>query len=252
MRQILCYLLIFITHSIFAQQPKTQPLNVEGQDLSSLWLTEYPRLNEGKEIRKTEPVGYFGDNYWRFYIHLISIIQNPENTNEYFVYGKNRLKGKISEIQGTIKIESTEVYVKEFTEGIREGVIKGTYQLNEDGKKSGTGTFIGTFETSVMISDNKIQYSTLYWFADGFMNNQFEGVWTSYSTNKSYVCNWGDYRVPNRKGFDIGAGEMGVNSTFEKNGWENFSLATYPIANSDEHRQLIEEAKKKEAEEWWK
>ncbi len=252
MRQIFYYLLLFITHSIFAQQPKTQPLNIESRDISSLWLTEHPRLNEGKEIHKDEPVGYFGDNYWRFYIHLISIIQNPENPNEYFVYGKNRLKGKICEIQGTLKIESAEVYDQEFAEGIREGTIKGSYQLNEDRKKSGTGKFTGTFDTYVMIIDNKMQYSTLYWYADGFMNNQFEGVWTSYSTGKSYVCNWGDYRIPDRTDFDIGAGEMGVNPKYVKNGWENFELATFPIANSDEHRKQIEEAKTREAEEWWK
>ncbi|SMD37014.1 hypothetical protein SAMN04488029_3191 [Reichenbachiella faecimaris] len=227
-------------------------MNINGKDLSTVWLTEYPRFNEGKEIRKTEPVGYFGQNYWRFYIHFISIIQNPENPNEYFVYGKNRLKGNISEIQGTLKIESAEVYEEEFSEGIREGIIKGTYQLNEDRKKSGTGKFTGTFETYVMISDNNIQYSTLYWYADGFMNNQFEGTWTSFSSGKSYICNWGDNRIPNRQGFDIGAGQMGVHPDYEKNGWENFELATFPIANSDEHRRQIEEAKKKEAEEWWK
>ncbi len=248
MRLIFCYFLLFVTHSILAQPTKTQPLNIENEDLSSLWLKEYPRFHEGKELSKNEPVGYFGENYWRFYVHFISIIQNPNNPKEYFVYGKNKLKGNISEIQGTLKIETAEAYKEEFTEGYREGIIKGKYQLNEDRKKSGTGKFTGTFETYVMIRNNKIEYSTLNWFADGFMNNQFEGVWTSYSTDKSYICNWGDYRVPNRKGLDIGAGQMGVHPEYEKYGWEGFNLATLPIGDT----LKIQQAQKKEAEEWWK
>ena len=251
--KLILSLLIFCTTTLaFAQEnAELKPFNLGGQDISSIWLTEYPITNEGKEINRLEPLGYFGDNYQRFYIHFISVIQNPKDKNEYFIYGKNRLKGNISEIQGTLTIEEVSVYVESDFPDYSEGIIKGSYSLLEDAKKKGTGSFQGKFETNVMIKDNKVEYSTLYWFADGFSNNQFEGTWISYLTGTKRTCNWGDYRVPAREQFDIGAGQMGVHPDYEQNGWESFELATFPIANSEEHRKRIEQAKKVEAEKWW-
>jgi hypothetical protein len=261
MRLTILTTLLCLNLCLYSQENANISLDVESYDVSRIWLTEYPITKwlteppvvvEEREYKQPEPVGYFGEKYYRFYIHLISIVQNQEDKSEYFVYGKNKLKGNISEFQGTIKIENAELFNSGITEGVNEGTLKGSYTFYEDPKKSGTGQFQGVFETYIMTVNNELHYNTVSWFADGFCNNQFEGTWTSYSTGTEYVCNWGDYRIPNRRGFDIGAGQMGVNSEFIKNGWENFELATFPIANSDEHRKQIDEAKKKEAEEWWK
>jgi hypothetical protein len=36
-------------------------------------------------------LGFIGENYQRFHIHFISIIQNPLNPYEYFAYGKTKV-----------------------------------------------------------------------------------------------------------------------------------------------------------------
>ncbi|MCE7992899.1 MAG: hypothetical protein HEP71_13000 [Roseivirga sp.] len=249
MKQLLYLYLILLTSVTLAQEPaETAAPDIEAKDLSHLWLNKFPISHEGKEYKRPEPVGYFGEDYQRFFMHFISIIQNPSDKSEYLIYGKTRLKGKISEIQGILKIEEIEVHKEE----PETGIIQGTYHFYEDSKEKGSGIFDGVFKSYFMLVDNQIHYDTTHWYADGYENNQFEGSWTSYTAGKSYVCNWGDYRIPNRRGFDIGAGQMGVDSKYIENGWENFELATFPIANSEEHRKQIEAAKKKEAEVWWK
>jgi hypothetical protein len=67
--------------------------------------------------------------------------------------------------------------------------------------------------------------------ADGFSNNQFIGNWTSYKTNISKTCNWGDYRIPNCDNLDIEVGEFSVNEKYIKNGWVNYALEN-SITNS--------------------
>nr|MBP6410083.1 hypothetical protein [Pseudarcicella sp.] len=61
--------------------------------------------------------------------------------------------------------------------------------------------------------------------SDGFFNNQFIGSWTSYKTNTSKKCNWGDYRIPESGNLDVGAGEFSVDEKYLKNGWKNYSQA---------------------------
>lgn len=246
---MLIILLAILSNTIIAQTTvETDSLSPDKYNISHILLSKSPIKYEGEEIQRTEPVGYFGENYQRFFMHFISIIQNPSDKNEYLVYGKNKLKGKISEIQGVLKIEGIEV----FKEAPEIGIIQGTYHFYEDPKEKGNGIFDGAFKSYFMLVDNQIRYDTTHWYADGYENNQFEGNWTSYTTGKSYVCNWGDYRVPDRRGFDKGAGQMTVASQYIEYGWENFQLARFPIARSEEHSKQIEGAKKKEAEEWWK
>ncbi|WP_260390444.1 hypothetical protein [Riemerella anatipestifer] len=66
--------------------------------------------------------------------------------------------------------------------------------------------------------DNKGQfrYDALNFFSDGFSNNQFVGSWTSYKTNITKRCNWGDYRIPESGDLDIGVGEFSVKDKYLK------------------------------------
>ncbi len=253
MRRLPIVFLILLSNIIIAQTSvEMDSLNPEEYNISHILLSEFPISYEDREIQRAEPVGYFGKNYQRFFIHFISVIQNPARKSEYLIYGKNKLKGKISKFQGILKIETLEIFKEESDEGLKEGIIKGTYQFFEDPKESGNGIFEGVFKSYIMLQNDQINYNTVYWYADGFENNQFEGTWVSYKSQTSYVCNWSDYRVPNRRGFDKGAGQMSVASSYIENGWENFQLANFPVATSEKHRKQIEAAKKKEAEEWWK
>ena len=84
--------------------------------------------------------------------------------------------------------------------------------------------------------------------ADGFYNNQFVGTWTSYKTNSSKKCHWGDFRIPESGDLDSGDGEFIVNEKYAKNGWSNYITAHsygYPISNETQKAQEIEK------EKWW-
>ncbi len=59
---------------------------------------------------------------------------------------------------------------------------------------------------------------------DSFSNNGFIGTWTSYKTNTSKKCNWGDYRIPDCGDLDSGTGEFMVSSKYIKNGWLEYML----------------------------
>jgi hypothetical protein len=74
---------------------------------------------------------------------------------------------------------------------------------------------------SEFLIDNKGQfrYDAISFSADGFSNNQFIGSWTSYKTDASKKCNWGDYRIPECGDLDIGAGELSISEKYSKNGW---------------------------------
>ena len=55
--------------------------------------------------------------------------------------------------------------------------------------------------------------------AVGMSLTAFAGTWKSNKTKKSKLCAWGQYRVPNSGGLDVGAGEFSVNPKYAKNGW---------------------------------
>ncbi len=100
-----------------------------------------------------------------------------------------------------------------------------------------------------MIDDKgQFRYDALNFFSDGFSNNQFVGSWTSYKTNKTKRCNWGDYRIPESGDLDIGAGEFSVNDKYLKNGWKIYKLAQEGFTETSETKQ----AKQKEEEQWWR
>ncbi len=84
--------------------------------------------------------------------------------------------------------------------------------------------------------------------ADGFSNNQFTGSWTSYKTNASKKCNWGDYRIPECGDLDIGAGEFIVNEKYIKNGWTSYMLENKVPNGANINPKVDKKVVKKE---WW-
>ena len=196
-------------------------------------------------IDRTEPLGYIGDNYQRFYIHFISVIQNPTNRLDYFVYGKTRVKNNICSFQGLIKLKEAKTYIDSYT-NTKQGFVTGEYEFFEDPGQKGTGFLKGNFKTYFYIDNSgNIRYDALDFIADGYENNQFEGTWTSYKSNSPKKCNWGDYRIPDSRDLDIGAGEFSVNEKYVSNGW-----LTYMVSNGI-GTDLNGEMKKAENEKWW-
>ncbi|HOD62353.1 MAG TPA: hypothetical protein PKG96_09670 [Bacilli bacterium] len=251
MKQTLIIIGLFVSGLAFGQESKIDNFLTEIQkyDISDLLtLKKFQTEFEGDttEIERMEPLGFIGDNYQRFYIHFISVIQNPNNTLEYFVYGKSRVKTNICSFQGIITIKNAKTYLESDLLPLRQGFVTGDYEFFEDSDQKGTGIFKGVFKTNYYIdTKGKIHYDALNFVADGYKNNQFQGTWTSYKSEDSKKCNWGDYRIPDSQGLDIGAGEFSVNEKYVSNGW-----LTYMTANGI-GTDMNGEMKKAENEKWW-
>lgn len=248
-------LTVFLFGHTFAQDAATTDFyaQIKNYDLSIImnpvsFLTEENEEDKEKIIR-AEILGFIGDDYQRFFIHFVSIIQNPTNPYQYLVYGKTKVKDKICSFQGTITIRKARTYKNGDIPTYKQGFAASDVILYEDKKQSSTGFIKGSL-TSYFIIDNKglFRYDGLSFAADGFSNNQFIGSWTSYKTNISKKCNWGDYRIPDCGDLDTGAGEFSVNDKYLKHGWENFSLA-YSYLND---KPEVQKARQKENIPWWK
>ncbi len=220
---LLCY-------SAFGQDNRTDFYDqIKNYDLSTI-LTADSILTEDREdskdkIKRAEALGFIGDNFQRFHIHFISVIQNPTNQYEYLAYGKTMVKENICSFQGKIIVKESSLYKRGDIPAYKQGFAVCEVVLYEDGKQSSTGLIKGKLTTNFVIDDKgKFRYDALMFVADGFSNNQFKGIWTSYKTNVSKKCNWGDYRIPDSKSLDSGAGEFMVNEKYIMNGWTSYML----------------------------
>ncbi|MFB6317968.1 hypothetical protein [Saccharicrinis sp. FJH54] len=204
----------------------------------------------------SEIYGVIGDNMQRIQIKWISINKDPNNPENYFVYGKTKVKSNICEFTGIIKIKTVRLYpegkydlpyrIKIKPEKI--GVLFCDYTLTENSNENHTGYFQGISATDFYINNDSLTYNNLRSSSDDMTNNQFVGTWTSYNYGTSKICNWGDYRVPNAPGFDCGAAEFSPCKEFEEYGWKNFKLANTYWQESEE----IRKAREIENKEWWK
>ena len=59
------------------------------------------------------------------------------------------------------------------------------------------------------------------------------------------MCNWGDYRIPDSEGLDIGAGEFSPNPAFFDKGWKTYSDAMHGDGS------VRYQAEEEEEERWW-
>ena len=218
-------------HKAYAQDTTTANFldQIKTYDLSTV-LAADSILTEEKEDRKEkfkrpEILGFIGDDYQRFFIHFVSVIQNLTNPFEYLVYGKTKVKETICSFQGTITIIQARIYKSGDIPTYKEGFATCDVVLYEDKKQSWTGFIKGKLKSEFLI-DNKGQfrYDALMLVAVGFSNNQFVGSWTSYKNIESKKCNWGDYRIPECGDLDIEAGEFNVNEKYVKNGWLSYML----------------------------
>jgi hypothetical protein len=246
------FLLILLSRYSHAQENGTDFYNqVKNYDLSTI-LTADSILIEDREdskekIKLAEILGFIGDNFQRFHIRFISIIQNPKNPYEYLAYGKTMVKENICSFQGKILVTESRLHKSDIPT-YKQGTAVCEVILYEDRKQSSTGFIKGKLTTDFIIDDKgRVRYDALMFVADGFSNNQFRGTWTSYKTNASKKCNWGDYRIPESGDLDSGAGEFMVSERYIKNGWVSYMLQ-YKTPNLN----IKNEQHRTENEEWWK
>lgn len=238
------------TFQVQAQENLKDASEILGpSDFSKIFTSEEFKTDDKDQvIDRMEPLGYFGDNYQRIFIHFISVVKNNDKPSEYYVYGKSKLKNNICDFQGTISIEQVSEYIDHEFPKYRRGEISGTYVFHEDQKQKGTGKFVGDFRAYWLLNEqNEIEYDGIMFIADGFTNNEFEGQWVSHSSGSTKKCNWGDYRIPDSSELDGGAGEFYPDDKYHELGWRTYVEQW----NQDSDPNAIK-ARKTERAEWWK
>lgn len=255
-QSIFIFALMFMcaTENTVAQERETTDFidEIKNQDLAKLWSADkYIGVwLEGEESRECpEPIGFIGDNYQRFYMHIISAIKVKDKPDTYYLYGKTRTKDNVCIFQGTATIVDAKLFKEKIIQDYQQGYANCNIVLYENDKQSGSGKITGTIKSYFVIDKKGVfVYDGLEFVADGFCNNQFIGTWRSYKTGKSKKCHWGDYRIPNCGDLDIGAGEFSVNDKYVKNGWENYMKSWLEQPDTEEGKK----ARQEEARQWWK
>jgi hypothetical protein len=205
--------------------------SIKYYDLSKLWRTDSV-LNleliddtissDPRKFAFPEPIGFIGSNYQRFYVHFLSVRKDKKNPYIYDVTGKTRVKNNICRFAGTMTIDTARYYIDTLVPQFQSGYVICKCIFYEDSTKSMSGCITGTIGTDWCIYHQQIYYDNVYGIADGYSNNQFTGVWQSYHSGFVKKCNWGDWRIPESKGLDIGAGEFSVIDEYVKNGWQSY------------------------------
>lgn len=249
---ILIFIILFSIQTNAQNNENNFYSEIKNYDISTIIATDSivtEDLEFTKEkIIKSEPIGFIGENYQRFYIHFISIIQNQKNPYEYFVYGKTKVKETIRPFQGTILVKKASIKKSNEFPNYKQGFAKCEVNLFEDKKFSSTGFINGVITIGYVIdSKNDFRYNALQFHSDNFSNNTFIGTWTSYKTNISKKCNFGDYRILESGDLDIGAGEFSPNPKYFDNGWKYYILSLFGETEID-----TEIGKNEDKKKWWK
>ncbi len=269
MKKILLISLVSISFVLNGQNLPTSSMKFIEESLSKadgekVELSGFNKANFSKVWLKNQDavIGYIGDNYQRIHIHLISVIKNQSADNEYFVYGKSKVKSNECDFQGKFTIthvyefnraEREALYKEALKQGDQEaiskfgksqGFILAEYYLFEDSEQKGSGLFKGVVKSFFYVEKEGLFFDDISLECDDkYSNNQFVGVWQSYNTGVQKTCNWGAYRIPNAGDLDIGAGEFSPNTKYLGKGWDTY----YRAYNKSES-----EARKEEENNWWK
>lgn len=236
---------------------------IKKYDISHLITLEHFFIEDSTfVVVRPQPLGFIGENFQRFQIRFISVIKNPSQPSEYFVYGKSKVKNNIYPFQGKITLKSSEVYdrvkfpnrtseyrfLEDNLRAPKQGVVKGKYVFYQSPNQKGAGILKGNFTSNFFLDkENILEYDGIMWNADKYQNNQFKGQWISYKTDESRKCNWGDFRIPECGDLDVGDGEFSPNKKYRDFGWEDYQIPSNNITD----KTKATEAKKKQRKKWW-
>ena len=194
MKNILLLLLVLLICSCertIAQEKATTDFfkEISQYDMSLVWTADkyYGVWLEGEEwVGRGFLFGFIGDDYQRFYIHVISAIKIPGKEHEYQLYGKTRVKNNICEFQGIATIVDAKVTRSDVVRGYYSGYALSDIVLYEDNKQLSTGVIRGKMTSYFMLnSKGFFGYNGLHYISDNFTINHFKGTWTSYKTGQS-------------------------------------------------------------------
>ena len=212
-------------------------------DFSNIWM----------QTLNTNIVGIIGEDHTRIKIKLTAI-HKVGNHHNYQVEGKSSVHGNICSFNGTISIKEFRILElmhygvddERKNEGIkRQGLLIADYLFEENLEDKHSGIFEGKLYSKFYINgSNEAKYDDIQLSADGYFNNAYIGTWKSYTSGKSKLCTWGDFRVPTcNEDFDIGTGEFSPSEKYYSKGWETYSKAW--LENDSKAKDI-------ELENWWK
>ena len=202
---------------------------LENTDVGFLWDGELSQANR---------LGYIGEDFQRLEIRFESVVKNFDNPYEYFIYGKTRVDGNICEFQGSLLITETGYIIDEEYPELMRAYLSGNYVLFEDQACLHSGVFRGNFITGIYLDEQgDIYYDDLEQDENDFTNNEFFGEWEGYFPYEVKPANWGDFRIPNSSGLDVGVEAFKPSFKYLENGWREFSV------NKSEDTE--------EREKWW-
>lgn len=169
---------------------------------------------------RTQFLGYQGANYQKLDVVFLSVARDP--AGDYKVNGYILLKGRQTPFSGTLSVEKIELLSmrhfgvdSEFKGSVKvEGILHGRYLFSES-----DGSALDGAMTLAWYIDGKgrLLYDDIDMVSDGYSNNQYKGRWSL--GDQAQTANWGEYRIPDSKELDIGAGEFSANPKFKANGW---------------------------------
>jgi hypothetical protein len=175
-------------------------------------------------------IGYIGSGYEKLEISFVSVARDPSQLDTYLVTGESKVGGGNNGFTGTIKIKQ----MREFSQmhyGVddeykhagfkRQGIAIATYQFGERKDEPHSGSFSGTvFAFWLLDKDGILRYDDIEAsYSDGYVNNQYIGVWRPHGLPKTKTANWGEYRVPYSGDLDVGAAEFSPNPKYFGKGW---------------------------------
>ena len=178
---------------------------------------EYIFNEKAFEQRWFEPIGYRGSDFQRLYIHYDTVYH--KGNGRYAVEGRTRYRDTIRFFSGTITLDSLRMWTDEYLPESGEfGELYGHYLFYED-EFSGGGTFSGNMRIGFAKVNGRFYYDAFNIIADGYENRQYEGTWTAKNL-QTEKCNWGDFRIPDSRDLDMGAGEFSPAEEYLDKGWK--------------------------------
>lgn len=177
--------------------------------------------------------GFYGPDHYRLEVALTTLERDPQYPNHYLVRGKDRYKGVVTPLTGSVTL--TRVQVHKFMATDADGkpvptasyAVLGTYELREDPATRGAGIFRGQVAVDMSLYEEKpVSESTSDSVSRGGMTT-YSGTWTSLATRQQkaaiWVANLFTYRGPQiASDFFIGERDPSINPKYAKLGWNKY------------------------------
>lgn len=208
-------------------------------------MEEYLFNEKAFKPRWFEPIGFRGGDCQRFYIHYDSVCH--VGNGKYLVDGRTRYKDTIRLFSGQLWLDSVRLYDNDWMpKNACSGFLYGHYEYEEN-EFSGGGFLSGKMRIGFAKVNGRFYYDATNLIADGYENSQYEGLWSSRADVSVWEkCNWGDFRIPDSKALDGGAGEFCPDENYLDRGWR---IYTYSYNYGYDDRDSLYELFK--ADEQW-